>query len=127
MSQIDDRPADADEAARWPVDAKERSQQFGPARADQTREADNLAGADRKSQPMPRVRRGAQTFDLQHRPASLVRRAHIELGQIAPDHEPYHVVVGDLGARQFAGVLPIPQHRDPVGDFLHFAEPSARP
>ena len=72
---------------------------------------------------MSRVRRGAQPFDLQHRPASLVRRAHIELGQIAADHEPYHVVVGDLGARQFAGVFPIPQHRDPVGDFLHFTEP----
>ena len=52
-----------------------------------------------------------------------MRFANVELGKIASHHQAHHLIVADLVARQFAGVLAVAQHCDAVGDFLHFAEP----
>ena len=129
---------DVDGAAGERVGTEDGARQFGAARADEAREAENLAGLHRKrdvEQPCRmRVERGhvgAEPFHAQGggpRPGGPA----LDTGQraeVAPDHHADHRIdrevrlEGRRGHRHGADELAVPQHGRPVADGQHFVEP----
>ena len=105
-------------------DAEDRQRDFRPAGADQTGHAENLAAADGERHGMLRIAPGAQPVDPEVLAAALRDAgASCCAVDVAADHQPDHVVVGQLVARQRAGVRAVAQHDRAIGDGPHFAEP----
>jgi len=104
-------------------DAKQRLQHFRAPGADESRHADNFAGMHAEAQRVPRMCRRAQTIHFQEYRTRRQRLMGVELGQVPSDHEADHRRVMDLRARQFTGILPIPEHQHAVRQFLHLAQP----
>ena len=93
-----------------------------PSRAHQPRESHDLPAPQAKRDALLRIPLRAQVAHLDARLAALAGGG-LAVEQIAADHQLHHLVVPDLLALQSAGVLPIAQGDDAVGDLLYLAEP----
>ena len=103
-------------------DAEDSLRHLRAARADQPREADDLAPPQREGDVLE-CAAAAKAPHLQQRLAGRVRRPVEQLAERAADHhldQPRHVEI--TGA---AGVDPlaVPHHRDSVGDLEHLVQP----
>ena len=107
------------------ADAEECLRQFRPPRADQSRQGDDLAAADRERDGRRRTARVPDAAQLQpHRRVRLRRvLACVELPQISADHQPHDGGMVNLFGGQVAGVLPVAQHGDTVRDHINLGQP----
>src|ERR1044072_9492897 len=91
--------------------------------ADEPGEAQYLAAPHVELNLLVGVARRAQTLDLEVARLLLARRVLIERLDVAADHEPDHLVVRNLLARNPPRVPAVAQDDRAVGYLLHLAEP----
>ena len=111
-----------DFALEHAVDAEEGLGDFGAAGADEAGEAEDFTGGDVEGDGVAGLGGGAEVFDCEAGGAGLGCALDVEVAEVATDHEADHVFVGDLLAREFAGVAAVAEGDDAVGDFTDFAE-----
>ena len=116
-------PVDTNAAAQSRIGAEEGAQKCAAARSQQSSQADDLPGSHLQVEAVPGMVPSPQVPDLQADRTPLVGDLTVIAGDVPAHHEPYHAVVIDLLLGQLAGVGAVAQHQDPVGQFLHLAQP----
>src|SRR5262249_49358952 len=106
-------------AGEWRIDAKESVGGFGAACAHEAGETEDFAPGDIERDFVLRMGAGAKSFHGKTRVALTAHcpaTAYVEAFQIPADHKADHVIVGDLVARERAGVFAVPESDDAIGN-----------
>jgi hypothetical protein len=103
-------------------DSRDRLEQFGAARANEARDADDLARANRERHGLPASVRADERLD--RKPYRRVRAPHalVRTGDLATNHEPLDRRAVVVAARKLAGLAPVAQHHHAVGDVHDLVE-----
>ena len=122
MPGPDRRAGHAHLAGQQPIDAEQRARQFGPARADETGESDDLAAPHAQVHGLVRVQEGACTGHVERGVARCGGGRREVVLEVAADHQPDHGAVVNVRAIELADHAAVAQHDDAVRTALDLAQ-----
>ena len=98
MPDMQRRPVEHKPAAQQGPDSEDGFNQFGPARADESGDAEDFPAAGLETDRAPGPGRGADACGPETRRVALAGAGDVKTAEVAADHQPNHVLVRDLCA-----------------------------